>query len=46
MLHDVSMTLWCRVAIIRPGPIAGKMMHPYMRRRQGKEAVTLSASIA
>jgi error-prone DNA polymerase len=29
-----------QVAIIRPGPIVGKMMHPYMRRRQGKEAVT------
>jgi error-prone DNA polymerase len=29
-----------QVAIIRPGPIAGKMMHPYMRRRQGKEEVT------
>jgi len=29
-----------QVAIIRHGPIAGKMMHPYMRRRQGKEAVT------
>jgi error-prone DNA polymerase len=29
-----------QVAIIRPGPIAGKMMHPYMRRRQGKEAVS------
>jgi error-prone DNA polymerase len=28
-----------QVAIIRPGPIAGKMMHPYMRRRQGKEEV-------
>ena len=28
-----------QVAIIRPGPIVGKMMHPYMRRRQGKEAV-------
>src|SRR6185437_659664 len=26
-----------QVAIIRPGPIVGKMMHPYMRRRQGKE---------
>src|SRR5271163_4570376 len=23
-----------QVAIIRPGPIVGKMMHPYMRRRQ------------
>jgi error-prone DNA polymerase len=29
-----------QVAIIRPGPIVGKMMHPYMRRRQGKEPVT------
>jgi error-prone DNA polymerase len=29
-----------QVAIIRPGPIVGKMMHPYMRRRQGREAVT------
>jgi error-prone DNA polymerase len=29
-----------QVAIIRPGPIVGKMMHPYMRRRQGKEVVT------
>jgi error-prone DNA polymerase len=29
-----------QVAIIRPGPIVGKMMHPYMRRRQGKESVS------
>jgi error-prone DNA polymerase len=29
-----------QVAIIRPGPIVGKMMHPYMRRRQHKEEVT------
>jgi error-prone DNA polymerase len=29
-----------QVAIIRPGPIVGKMMHPYMRRRQNKEIVT------
>jgi error-prone DNA polymerase len=28
-----------QVAIIRPGPIVGKMMHPYMRRRQKKEEV-------
>ena len=26
-----------QVAIIRPGPIAGKMMHPYLRRREGRE---------
>ena len=29
-----------QVAIIRPGPIVGQMMHPYMRRRQKKEAMT------
>ena len=29
-----------QVAIIRPGPIVGKMMHPYMRRRQKREQVT------
>ncbi len=28
------------VAIIRPGPIQGGMVHPYLRRREGKEAVT------
>ena len=26
-----------QVAIIRPGPIVGKMLHPYLRRRQGRE---------
>jgi error-prone DNA polymerase len=28
-----------QVAIIRPGPIVGKMVHPYLNRRQGKEPV-------
>ncbi|NQX90521.1 MAG: error-prone DNA polymerase, partial [Halioglobus sp.] len=28
------------IAIVRPGPIQGDMVHPYLRRRQGKEAVT------
>ncbi len=28
------------VAIIRPGPIQGDMVHPYIRRRNGKEAVS------
>ena len=28
------------VAIIRPGPIQGGMVHPYLRRRQGLETVT------
>lgn len=26
-----------QVAIVRPGPIEGKMAHPYLARRQGKE---------
>ena len=28
------------VAIIRPGPIQGDMVHPYLRRRSGEEQVT------
>jgi error-prone DNA polymerase len=28
------------VAIVRPGPIQGDMVHPYLRRRAGEEAVT------
>ena len=28
------------VAIVRPGPIQGNMVHPYLRRRQGLEEVT------
>jgi error-prone DNA polymerase len=28
-----------QVAIIRPGPIVGKMVNPYLRRRMGREAV-------
>jgi DNA polymerase III alpha subunit len=28
-----------QVAIIRPGPIQGDMVHPYLRRRNGEEAV-------
>ena len=27
------------VAIVRPGPIQGDMVHPYLRRREGKEEV-------
>src|SRR5438477_10153581 len=29
-----------QVAIIRPGPIVGDMVHPYIRRRRGRETVT------
>ncbi|MCP4212628.1 MAG: DNA polymerase III subunit alpha [Halieaceae bacterium] len=28
------------IAIVRPGPIQGNMVHPYLRRKQGKEAIT------
>jgi error-prone DNA polymerase len=29
-----------QVAIIRPGPIVGQMVNPFLKRRQGKEEVT------
>jgi error-prone DNA polymerase len=29
-----------QVAIIRPGPIVGQMVNPFIQRRQGREAVT------
>ncbi|MEQ9061513.1 MAG: error-prone DNA polymerase [Gammaproteobacteria bacterium] len=29
-----------QVAIIRPGPIQGEMVHPYLRRRNGEEEVS------
>src|SRR5271170_6611431 len=29
-----------QVAIIRPGPIVGKMVNPYLKRRQGREPAT------
>ena len=28
------------IAIIRPGPIVGQMVHPYLKRRTGREPVT------
>jgi error-prone DNA polymerase len=28
-----------QIAIVRPGPIQGEMVHPYLARRSGKEAV-------
>jgi len=34
--HDLVV----QVAIVRPGPIQGGMVHPFLRRRQGQEAVT------
>ena len=32
--------LACEVALIRPGPIQGDAVHPYIRRRNGEEPVT------
>ncbi len=32
-----------QVAIVRPGPIQGNMVHPYLRRRSGKEKVDYPA---
>lgn len=32
-----------QVAIVRPGPIQGNMVHPYLRRRNGQEPVTFPA---
>ena len=34
--YDIVM----QVAIIRPGPIQGDMIHPFLRRRNGREEVT------
>ena len=35
-----------QVAIIRPGPIVGQMVHPYLNRRAGREPVQYAASLA
>ncbi len=37
---DKFYDLVVQVAIIRPGPVVGKMVHPYMLRRQGREEIT------
>jgi error-prone DNA polymerase len=39
MRPDHFYDLVVQVAIIRPGPIVGKMVHPYLKRRQGREDV-------
>ena len=35
-----------QVAIIRPGPIVGKMVNPYLMRRQGREPVAYPHPVA
>jgi error-prone DNA polymerase len=37
---DKFYDLVIEVAIVRPGPIQGGMVHPYLKRKQGIEAVT------
>ncbi|WP_049735296.1 error-prone DNA polymerase [Rhizobium ecuadorense] len=39
MKPETFYDLVIQVAIVRPGPIQGDMVHPYLRRREGKEKV-------
>ncbi|WP_139826196.1 error-prone DNA polymerase [Derxia lacustris] len=38
---DKFYDLVVEVAIVRPGPIVGGMVHPYLRRKQGLEAIDI-----
>ncbi|XGC81209.1 DNA polymerase III subunit alpha [Bdellovibrio bacteriovorus] len=40
MLPRTFYDLVIEVALVRPGPLQGGMVHPYLRRRQGLEKVT------
>lgn len=40
MKPEVFYDLVIETAIIRPGPIVGKLVHPYLNRRSGREPVT------
>ena len=40
MLPRTFYDLVIEVAIVRPGPIQGGMVHPYINRRQGKEPIS------
>jgi error-prone DNA polymerase len=40
MRPDKFYDIVVQVAIIRPGPIVGQMLHPYLKRRQGLEEPT------
>ncbi len=39
MLPRCFYDLVIQIAIVRPGPIQGNMVHPYIKRRQGKEPI-------
>ncbi|MBI3346951.1 MAG: error-prone DNA polymerase [Burkholderiales bacterium] len=41
MLPETYYDLVIEVAIVRPGPIHGGMVHPFLRRRQGLEPATI-----
>ncbi len=43
MLPRCFYDLVIEVSIVRPGPIQGGMVHPYLNRRQGKEPVTYAS---
>lgn len=40
MLPELFEDIIVEVALLRPGPIQGDMVHPYLRRRQGLEPVS------
>lgn len=40
LLPENFYDLVIEIAIVRPGPIVGKMVHPYLRRRRGEEKVS------
>ena len=46
MKPKVLYDLVIQVAIVRPGPIQGGMVHPYLRRRNGEEAVVFPSPAA
>lgn len=41
LLPKTFYDLVIEVALVRPGPIVGKMVHPYLKRRKGLEPVSL-----
>ena len=41
LLPTTFYDLVVEVALVRPGPIVGKMVHPYLKRRKGLESIAL-----
>jgi error-prone DNA polymerase len=42
---DKFYDLVIEVAIVRPGPIQGNMVHPYLRRREGKDPISYPSPV-